>query len=320
MRVLVTGAGGALGHRVTTLLEADPAITAIAAVDVVAPPRRPRRAKVTLLDPRQRRRAVELVRRFEPTAIVHLGVYEPDARSDPRLAAERTRTGTLAVLGAAADLGAGLDRIVVRSALELYGRGRRCVSVPDESVAPEPGTAFGSSVVDVERLAASTAATAGIPATLLRFAPILGPGFPSPLGRLLRLPVVPVPATNDPVFQVLHLEDAAAAVVAALGARFDGPLNVVGGGSVSVLQAARLGGGVPLPVLPAAWPLVRRLTRLAGAPLPEHHVELLVRGRTADGTACREVLGLTQRSTRSVLEDLGTWPDLPPLRLVEGAA
>ena len=89
MRVLVTGAGGELGYRVTSALEADAAIEAIAAIDLVAPARRFRRAQLTVLDPRDRRKLLAAVRRFEPTAIVHLGVYEPDARSSPALAAER---------------------------------------------------------------------------------------------------------------------------------------------------------------------------------------------------------------------------------------
>jgi UDP-glucose 4-epimerase len=320
MRVLVTGAGGELGYRVTTLLEADRSVEAIAAVDMVQPRRRYRRAKMTVLDPRQRRRTVELVARFRPTAIVHLGVYEPDARSNPQLAAERTRTGTMAVLGAAADLGGALERIVVRSAVEVYGRGPGLVTVPDETVPPDPRTAFGSFVVDVERLAASTAAAAGVPAALLRFAPILGPDLPNPLSRLLRLPVVPVPATTDPVFQVLHVDDAADAVMTALRSGFDGPANVVGGGAVSVLQAVRLTGGIPLPVLSPAWPLVRRLAAFAGAPLPEHHVELLLRGRAADGSMFRETFGLLPRACADVIRDSRWWPRMAPLRLVEGAA
>jgi len=305
---------------VTTLLEADRSMVAIAAVDVVAPQRRFRRARMTVLDPRQRRRTVELVQKFRPTAIVHLGIYEPDARADAALAAERTRTGTLAVLGAAADLGGALERIVVRSALEMYGRGPRCVSVPDETVPPAPSTRFGVSVADVERLAAVTAAGAGVPAVLLRFAPILGSGFPSPLGRLLRLPAVPVSATADPVFQVVHVDDAAAAVMAALRSDLDGPVNVVGGGAVSVVQAVRLCGGIPVPVTGPVWPLARRLTAMAGARLPEHHVELLRRGRVADGGLAVAALGLSARDTDAVIRAMQDWPEMPPLRLVAGAA
>ncbi len=318
MRVLVTGAGGELGSRVTSMLEDDRSIEEIAAVDLRAPQRRFRRAQMTVIDPRERRKLVAAVRRFAPTAIVHLGVYEPDARSSPALAAERTSTATMAVLGAAADLGS-LDRIVVRSGLEVYGRGRGMVSVPDEDVPPDPGSPFGRSLVDVERLAVATGHSAEVPVTTLRLAPVQGPGVPSPLGRLLRLRAVPVDAMADPTFSLLHVDDAAVAVVAALAARHHGPLNVVGRGAVSVLQAVRLGGRFPLPVFPPAWPVVRALVAASGAPLPDHHLELLRRGRTADGARARAALELDPRPTLEVLQGLHTWGEAPVLRLVAGS-
>jgi UDP-glucose 4-epimerase len=319
VRVLVTGAAGALGHRVTTVLEEEKSVDAIAAIDLRPPPRRFRRAELTVIDPRERRKLVIAVRRFAPTAIVHLGIYEPDARSTPAVAAERTQTATLAVLGAAADLG-GLDRIVVRSGLEVYGRGPGMVSVPDEDVAPDPRTAFGRSLVDVERVAAATGQSADVPVAALRLAPVQGPGVPSPLARLLRLPAVPVDALADPTFSLVHVDDAAAAVVVALRARHHGPLNVVGPGAVSVLQAVRLGGRVPVPVLGPGWALARVAVSAAGAPLPDHHLELIRRGRTADGGRARAALGIAPRPTLEVMQGLHAWVESPALRLIPGSS
>src|SRR5680860_484586 len=99
--------------------------------------------------------------------------------------------------------------------------------------------------------------------------------LPSPLGRVLRLPAVPVPALEDPTFCVVHQSDAAHAMVAALVHRYDGPLNVVAPGATTPWQAARLGGRIPVPVFGPGWSLAARLTELAGAPLPEHTMELL---------------------------------------------
>ena len=86
-----------------------------------------------------------------------------------------------------------------------------------------------------------------------------GSHVPSPLGRLLRLPAVPVPAFADPPFSLLHPDDAAEAMVAAIECRYDGPLNVVGPGAATPWQAVRLGGRVPLPG--AAAVLDRRRAR-----------------------------------------------------------
>jgi len=319
MRVFVTGAGGELGHRVVGILEADPQVDAIAGIDLTPPPRNFRRANMTVIDPRERRRQVASVQRFAPTAIVHLGVYEPDAWSSASLATERTRTATLAVLGAAADLG-GLDRIVVRSGLEVYGRGPGMVSVPDEDVPPDPRAPFGRSLVDVERLAAATGHRVGASVASLRLAPVHCPGAPSPLGRLLRLPVVPVAPMVDPMFSLLHVDDAADAVVAALRVGHRGPLNVVGSGAVSVLQAVLLGRRLPVPVFGPGWILARAVASAAGAPIPDHHIELLRRGRTADGARARQVLGLDPRPTLEVVNGIHGGPAKPTLRLVPGSA
>ena len=319
MRVLVTGVGGVLGTRVAMLLAADRRVDALAGTDIYTPRRRIPSMQFTEVDPRDRRRLLPAVRGFEPTAIVHLGIYEPDARSTPRLAHERTSANTLAVLGAAAEIGT-LDRIVVRSGIEVYGRSRGAPSVPDESVPPHPTTPFGRSLLEVERLTSAAAVAAGVPAAVLRLAPVVGPKVPSPLARYLRLPVVPVSALADPAFSVIHVDDAANAVVAALFRSVDETVNVVAPGAVTVWQAARLGGRVPIPLFGPEWRLVRRVADLAGAPLPDHVTEVIHRGRTADGGRMAEALGIdlafTTRETVEAAQD----GDPVPLRVIEGEA
>lgn len=320
MRVLITGMGGELGSRVTALLERAPEVSGIVGCDVEPPRGRLHRADFHLVDPRDRRRLVCLVTEVEPTAVVHLGVYEPHARSGPYAAAQRTTAVTIAVLGAAAELGS-LERIVVRSGTEVYGRRKGALTRPDERVSPDPTTGFGTSLLQVEAVAAEAGATAGVPVTALRFAPIAGPHFPSPLGRLLRLPVVPVGAWSNLPFSLLHPADAADAVVAALVRGHDGPVNVVGAGAVTADQAARLGGRIPLPVSGPGWAVARRLAELAGAPIPDHVQELLVRGRVADGGRAGELLGMSpRRSTLEVVKELHEWATVHPLRPAEEAA
>jgi len=313
MRVFVTGMGGELGSRVAALLEATPDVEAIAGIDVEPPRRRLRRAQFTRIDPRDRVRTMKTLRDLRPTALVHLGVYEPHARSSPRRSAERTITGTVAVLDAALEVG-GLDAIVVRSGIEAYGRARGAPLVPDESVRPSPTTTFGETLVRVEELVRA----AEMPAAILRLAPVVGPHVPSPLGRFLRLPVVGCSGLADPPFSVLHQEDAARAIVHALLRGADGRFNVVAPGAVTASQAARLGSRVPLPVVgPAGWLLLRRAAEAAGAPVPDHVVELLRRGRSADGGRFERELGFdVARSTPEVIRDLYEWAPVTPLRAV----
>lgn len=280
----------------------------VAGIDVMRPVRRLRRTTVTVIDPRERRLLGNAVRRFAPTAVVHLGIYEPDARATPRVAAERTQAGTTTVLGAAADAG-HLDRIVLRSGLEVYGRRRNSPLVPDETVTPDPTTPFGRSLLRAEQLAVATADTTGISCAALRFASVVGPEYPSPLARYLRLRLVPVSAIADPPFSLLHVADAARAVVAALRIRLDGPVNVAGRGAVTTSQVLRLGRRVPIPVLGPSWTLARRASTLLGSPVPDHVLELLQRGRVAD-TGRLDVLPdlLPGYSTADCADALFDWP------------
>lgn len=290
MRVLISGMGGELGTRVASLLEDQPWVEHLTGFDVEPPRRRLRRAEFHRIHPRERARIVRLVHEVDPHAVVHLGVYEPNARTGPRSAQERTAAASLAVLGAAARC-SSLQVVVARSGIEIYGRGRGAPSRPDESVPPRPTSAFGRSLLAMEQLAFEVGKVASVPVTTLRFAPIVGPHFPSPLGRYLRQPVVPVPLLAEAPFSLLHQEDAARAFVEAISARYQGPVNVVAEGAITAVQAVRLGGRMPVPLVGPEWPVARRVVEAFGAPAPEHVVELLRRGRTADGSHGPAVLG-----------------------------
>jgi UDP-glucose 4-epimerase len=321
MRVLVTGMGGELGTRVAQLLEEEPSVTEIAGVDFVPPRRRLRRAEFRRIDPMQQRdRLRDFVLDFAPSIVAHFGVYEPASRMGPAVAAKRTELCTVVALSAAARAGK-LERVVVRSGLEVYGRGRNSAAVPDESVPPAPATPYGVSLLQVEAVAAGLARRHGVSVTPLRFAPTVGSHVPSPIGRLLRLPVVPVSATSDPPFQLLHPEDACVAMVRALLSDHDGPLNVVGSDAASPWQAVRLGGRIPMPVAPGLWGFAGRAVDFAGAAIAPHVVELLRFGCTGSGERALEVLGLAPpRPTQQVLTELYEWADIVSLTPTKAVA
>ncbi|HEX2737512.1 MAG TPA: NAD-dependent epimerase/dehydratase family protein [Acidimicrobiia bacterium] len=320
MRVLVTGMGGELGTRVAQLLEQRSDVDEIVGVDFVPPRRRLLRSEFRRIDPRDSDKLAAFVTDYAPTVVAHYGVYEPDSRLDQREAAEATASGTLVALEAAAR-GGRLLRVAVRSGLTVYGRGPGRPAVPDESVQPAPTTPYGRTCLEVEAIATGLGRRHGIPVSLLRMAPVVGSHVPSPLGRLLRLPAVPVPALADPPFSLLHQEDAARAMVEALCRGYDGPLNIVGPGAASPWQVVRLGGRVPVPMLGPSWKLACRVAELAGAPVPPHVLELMQRGRTADGGRAIEALGLApMRSTQEVCAELYEWATVTALRPSEAVA
>jgi hypothetical protein len=58
-----------------------------------------------------------------------------------------------------------------------------------------------------------------------------------------------------------------------------------------------------------------RAVELAGAPMPPHILELITRGRTADGSKAVEVLELgSMRPTQEVCTELFEWAKVTPLR------
>src|SRR5680860_1303958 len=320
MRVLVTGMGGALGTRVTQLLEERSEVAEIVGVDFVPPRRRLHRAAFHRIDPADREYLVAFLTDFAPAAVAHVAVYEPHARSTPREAMQRTQAATVGTIGAAARTGK-LERVAARSGLEVYGRARGLPAVPDERSFLAPASDYGRSCLEVEAVCRGLGRRDGFAVATLRMATVVGSHVPSPLGRLLRLPVVPVPAFADPTFSLLHHEDAARSMVAALCEGHDGPLNVVGPGATTPLQAALLGSRIPCPVFGPGWPAACRVAELPGAPVPRHVVELMQRGRTADGNRIHDALGLDGfRSTQEVCAELYEWATVTSLRALEAVA
>jgi UDP-glucose 4-epimerase len=319
-RVLISGMGSELGSLVALHMERERWVGELAGLDIDPPRRRLRRATFHRVEPMDRRRIVTIVRDFDPHVVLHLAVWEPDARAHPRDAARWTAAAAVAVLGAAAEC-PSLEHVVVRSGIAVYGRRRGSATRPDESVSPDPSTPFGRSLLAIEQTACHAATAADVPATLLRFAPVIGPHVPSPLGRLLRLPAVPVSILADPAFSVIDDQDAASAVVAAATRRVDGAVNAVSPGAVTASQAVRMGRRLPIPLFGPEWRVASILTSAFGAPIPEHIQELLHRGGTADGTYAAAALGVTPRlTTPQVVQALYEWATVIHLRPSEVAA
>ncbi len=116
---------------------------------------------------------------------------------------------------------------MVRSGIELYGRGKGSLTRPAEDAPIRPTSDYGQTIADIEAIAASVAERVGVTVGAVRLASVLGPHVPSPLGRLLRMPAVPFSAAVDPPFAVIEHNDAARALVAAARNQLAEPVNVV---------------------------------------------------------------------------------------------
>ena len=306
-RVLISGMGGELGSRVASLLEEASWVGELTGIDADPPRRRLRRATFQRVPPAQHDRIVDTIREFDPHVLVHVATWEPDARAGTGTAKVLTDDAAMSVLGAAAECRA-LQHIVVRSGIEIYGRARGSLTRPDEDTPVNPTSEYGRMLAGIEATACTTGERVGVPVTRLRFAPVLGPHVPSPLGRVLRQPVVPFSLLADPPFTVVHDHDAAIAIAAAAAHRVDAPVNIVAPGSISTFQAIRRGNRIPIPLIGPEWPLFKRLSWLAGVPIPDHVEELFHRGRLADDSRAKALLGVApETETVAVIDLLHAW-------------
>jgi UDP-glucose 4-epimerase len=299
--------GGELGSLVATLLESEQWVGPLMGIDVDPPRRRLRRAEFHRIESSDRARIVDVVTKFDPHVLIHLAVWEPDARVGTIHARELTSEAATAIIGAAAECPA-LESIVVRSGIEIYGRARNSLTRPDESVHPHPTSEFGRMVEGLEESARAAGSRIGVAVGALRLAPVLGPHVPSPLGRLLRQPAVPFSVLADAPFTVVEDRDAALAFVAAAQRRLDAPVNVVAPGAITALQAIRRGRRMPVPLIGPEWEVVRRLSHILGAPVPEHVMEVMHRGRLADGSHAADALGVVPSlAAGAVIDRLYKW-------------
>lgn len=302
--------GGELGWRVSNLLEDESWVESLVGIGTDPPRGRLRYAEFHRIVSGGHDRIVELVTKFNPHVVVHVAVWEPHARAAPGAADRLNDDAATSILGAAAECKA-LEAIVVRSGIEVYGRGQGSVTRPSERSEPNPTSHYGRALHQIERTATAIGERIGVAVGALRLAPVLGPHIPSPLGRLLRLPAVPFSALADPPWAVVHHYDAAEAFVTAARARLDQPVNIVAPGAITALQAIRRGRRVPIPLVGAEWTLARGLAYAIGAPVPDHVQELLLRGRLADSSLASELLGFRPMySTGQVIDELFNWPTI----------
>lgn len=309
-RVLVTGMGGELGSLVASMVERTEWAGEILGFDVDPPRRLLSRSVFHRVDPTDRALITSLIVDFNPHVILHVGVWEPDARLGTHQAAECTEAVAKSVFDAAHEVSA-LETVVVRSGIEIYGAATWSPSIAIETSAVDPTTTYGRMCRTIEQQATELRTARGVNVCVLRLAPVLGPHVPSPLGRLLRLPAVPYHGVHNPVFCVVEDHDAATAFVEGATRNADGTVNIAANGAISMLRATSIGKRIPIPSIGPGWWVAGRVTAIAGAPIPDHVTELLAHGRLAASNEAAHLLRFAPRhSTTQVVERLYQWPSI----------
>ncbi len=247
----VTGATGDLGRLLLPRLAEDPRVEKVIALDVAAPVpmSKVEFRRVDLTRPGIENELAAALTETKVQALYHLAFISSRVRS-AAFAHELEVIGSMHVLAAAAAL--GLKRLIFPSLTALYGARANAPALITEAalLAGCPGSRFVNDKVEVEnQLQIFRAAHPRMQVLVLRFAPIVGPTSDNPITRWLRTRVVPTLLGFDPLWQVLHEEDAADALHTALFSQATGAFNVAAEGVLPLSAVVRLSGGqaVPLP-------------------------------------------------------------------------
>ncbi len=304
-RIAVTGAGSFLGGRLLRRLAASHGAERLLAVDIAAPPPAlgiPHHF-LDLTEPAADQRLLETLKDEKISTVVHLA-FLTNPRRDTTYAHELESIGTLSVMAAAA--AAGVAHVVMRSFTFAYGAGGDNPSflTEDRGLPARGGLAWLRDKREAEGHAAAFARRfPRMTVTVLRLAPLLGPGVRTFYTRVFDHRVVPLLMGYDPLVQLLHPDDALDAFAAALSRPVDGAFNVVPRAAIPLLSALHLAEKVPLPVAhPVAYAASDLLWALGLGEAPGGFLDFARYPFVADGEKARRHLGFTaRRSSRDAL-------------------
>lgn len=304
--VLITGVSRYLGARLCSELAERPGIERVIGIDLTEPQFPLGRADFVRADVGN-----PLVARIMGQAgvdvVVHLSM-SAESRSGSARASQKERNviGTMQLL-AACQARPQLRRFVLKSTASVYGSSPKDPAVFTEGM-PTGSRIRGGHVRDAIEVEGYTRALGrrrpDIATCVLRTADIVGAQVQSALTDYLRSPVLPIPMGYDARLQLLHPDDAVAALAAAATGTSDGVVNVAADGLVTLHQAARLlhRPTVPLPTWPGRS--IGAVMRRLGVPaIGDDQIDYLMWGRGLDTARMRTVLRMEPRwTTRRTIE------------------
>ena len=266
MRVVVTGAAGAIGQRVVARLGAHGDLTVLA-VDRVSQSTVDLRVdtkQINLVD-------ADLASLFAGAdSVIHLA-SAMTAGSGQTAEGELELAVTRRVLDAMAE--AGVGHLLIMSSAMVYGAwtGNPVPLTEAAAVRPNPDFAWAQQRARIERLAEEWQGHHHSAAlSILRPTAVVTDDHLGQLARTLHAARVGVAAEGDPPVQYLHADDLARAVVVCVTGRFDGVVNVAPDGWIPPDRLADLEGPTPRVRVPtwAARMVAALRWRVGLAPTP----------------------------------------------------
>ena len=297
-RTALTGTASFLGSRVLRRLVDERGPGDLITIDVTAPPPAlgVRHHGLDFTEPASDQRLLELLRDEEVETVVHTAFFTSPQR-DSGYAHELESIGTLNLLAASA--AAGVKRVLLRSFTAVYGAQGQNPSflTEDHPLRADPALAWARDKLEAEQHAAAFARRyPDMAVTVLRFAPLFGPGVHTFYTRLFDRRLVPILMGYGPLVQLLHPDDAVTAFLSAIERAIGGAFNVVPTRPIPLLTAYHLAAKVPLSVPhPLAYAASDLLWAAGVGPAPGAFVDYVRFPFVADGEKARLKLGFTAR-------------------------
>ncbi|EME19213.1 NAD-dependent epimerase/dehydratase family protein [Rhodococcus triatomae] len=310
--VLVTGASRFLGGYLVAKLAQDPSVERVIAVDSRAPSkdmlRRMGRAEFVRADIRNPLIG-KVLRGAKVDTVVHAATMVKPPKSGSRTAMKDMNVLGAMQLFAVCQKSPDVRKVVVRSTAAVYGCSPKDPAKFSEEMSARrpPRGGFARDSIEIEGYARGLGRRRPeIAVSVLRMAPLIGPNRHGSVSRYLQSPVVPTILGRDARMQLIHEEDALAALERATVAGPAGTFNIAGDGVVMLSQAIRRAGGVPVPV---PVQLISSLGRIVpGSSLrgfTREQLEYYHFGCGLDTTRMRAELGFEPRwTTLQALDDM----------------
>jgi UDP-glucose 4-epimerase len=290
MKVLITGIAGKVARLVAQeLLDRGHEVVGIDRRPWEDAPERVAQAQVDI----RKRAAEDVFRKHRPDGVIHMAtVTHLTEQSEDRY--RINLQGTRAVFDHSKEHGA---RAVVFVGRHTYYGASPEAPLYHREDDPPMGLSSFAELADLVAadLYAGTALwrIPSLKTAVLRLCYTLGPARTGTLATFLRGPNVPVVMGFDPLFQMIHERDAAAAIVLALEKQLHGVFNVAGPPPLPLSVLIRQTGRRAIPV---PEPLFRLALGRFGLPrLPEGALSHIKYPVVIDGTAFKDQAGFAHR-------------------------
>ena len=277
-----------------TLLAADPSISTVIGVDVVAPETAIPGIDFVRADIRNPVIAKVLGEAGVDT-VVHMGVIATPKQAGGRSTMKEINViGTMQLL-AACQRTPSVHAVIVKSTAAVYGSGPKDPAKFTEDMEPRhsPSSGWAKDSVEVETYVRGFARRrSDVVVTTLRFANVIGPRVQTSLTSYFSMPVVPTILGFDPRLQFVHEDDLLDAMGVAVRDPRQGTFNIAGDGVLLLSQALRRARRTTVAVPRLLWPTVGRAMKPRGlADFSSESERYLSYGRGLDTRAMRRTLG-----------------------------